>query len=113
MKEIHFMVGEEIKKKKRIEGDRKEGEAEGGQPGKKRGPMAGEKEGVQCQCVCLCFYLHHTVLGSSLVSVTFLSPSVHGLSGYLNSLHLAPTPAVRVPFPPVYWELARSRILRS
>lgn len=30
--------------------DGKEREAEGGQPGKKRGPMAGEQEGAQCQC---------------------------------------------------------------
>lgn len=59
------------------EEDGKEREARRGQLGKKRGPMAGEREGVQCQCVCSIFI--PTVLGSSSVSVTFLSASVRGL----------------------------------
>lgn len=91
-----------------IEEDGKEGEAEGGQPG--RGdPWQGSKESSASVFVSIFI---PTVLGSSLVPVAFLSP-VHGLSGCPNSLHLAPTPAVRVPSPLVYWELARSRILRS
>ena len=38
------MEGEEIKH------DRRGWEGERSQPGKKRGPMAGEREGAQCQC---------------------------------------------------------------
>lgn len=83
------------------EEDGKEREARGGQPGKMRGPMAGGgREGVQCQCVCSVFI--PTVSGSSSVSVTFLSASVHGLSGSLDPLHPASTPTVPDPSPPPF-----------
>lgn len=84
----------------------KEGVAEGGQPGKE-GSTAGSKEASASVSVSIFI---PTVSGSSLVAVAFLSLSVHGLPGSYPS---CPNPAVRVLSPHIYWELARSRILRS
>lgn len=83
-----------------IEEDGKEGEAEEGQPGKKRDPWQGSKKESSASVSVSIFI--PTLLGSSLVSVTFLSVSVHGLSGSLNALHPALTPAVLVPSPPPF-----------
>lgn len=76
MKEIHFMVGEEIKNDRR-------GWKGGGSRGRPTRERGGPWQGVRSPVpVCLSVSIFiPTVLGSSLVSVAFLSPSVHGLPG--------------------------------
>lgn len=91
-----------------LEEVRKEGVAEGGQPGKE-GAYGGSKESSASVSVSVSIFIP-TVLGSSLGSVASFLPLSMVCQGII---HLAPTPAVQVPSPHIYWELARSRILRS
>lgn len=96
MKEINFMVGEEIKKSDRRgwegEGDRK-GPTKG-----KRGAMAKESHaGVR---ICL-LRSSATAVGSGPVRLSWL-PQLSP-----HSYRASPSP------PSIYWELARSRIRRS
>lgn len=101
------MVEEEIKKM--IEEDGKEREAEGVQSRKKRGPMAGDWQGVQCQCESVSLFIPNV----SQAPVWHLSPYFLPLF-YLGPLHSVPSPYYDSSFPSsIYWELARSRILRS
>ena len=110
---INFMVREEIKN------DRRGWEREGSGHGPTReleGAWAGEWESPVPVWVFVCFHLHPTVLGSSLVSVcrpylTFCL-SVVWQDLLTPSTLPPPLPCWSLLFS-IYWELARSRILRS